>query len=93
MNTSVTTRDDRYFMILRNAYADPHTCMHSQVSVSICVPSETAPAGTMEPLINTPFHMSNFMTEMFLRTARHAVCLCAVHLFAAVWKLNIKALR
>ena len=52
---------------------------HSQVCMSDCVPSEAAPAGSMESLINTPFHMSNFMALKFLSsTSRVCVCVCVL---------------
>lgn len=65
-------------------HMDIHTHVlqvHSPACMWECFSSVSAPAGSMDSLINTPFHMSAFMTSKFLSCTSHVFVRCMQSIF------------
>lgn len=82
-NITITAKIDRLYIIMRNIHSHRHMDIHTHVlqvhspaCMWECFSSVSAPAGSMDSLINTPFHMSDFMTSKFLSCTSHVFVRC-----------------
>lgn len=89
-NSTITAKIDRLYIIMRNMHTHTHRHMdihthvlqvHSPACMWECFSSVSAPAGSMDSLINTPFHMSAFMTSKFLSCTSHVFVRCMQSIF------------